>query len=905
MLAQDGLLRVASEPDTTSRSGRFEVLQRFPLRDPLSDYPRLLHEFDPVCGELRTLRRCAGELAPVLSGTMNPLQLLFPGGSLTEARELYVESPFARTYNGALADTLAMAIAGLPNDRRLRVLEIGAGTGGTTGYVLPVLQAGSVEYTFTDLSPLFLEQAARRFEGHPCLRTALLDIERDPLEQGFEPSGFDVVIAANVLHATADVGAALRHVRQLMAPGGLLFLLEGVQPARWVDLTFGMTEGWWRFSDHQRRPDHPLVSAAAWADALSAQGFDDVVTVPGAAPASESRSQQALIVARAARLPRSWRVVGDVHGVGAALARRLAAGGDQVSLGSVDDDPGQLEAGTQLVYLGALELDVCDSQDPATIDACVRLAAERPLAWLSSAAGSGNGTRAWLATRAAQAAHRSPSPGGRWQAPLWGLGRVFALEHPARWGGLVDLSAKGSADEQAGCLLASLDAEDGEDQTAWRDGRRLAARLTSASVARSVLGPLRPDATYLVTGGFGGLGLIVGRWLAEMGARHVALMGRHPLLDSDGVRAIEERGAQVHALAADVADDQSVYASLRDLAGRAPPVRGVVHAAAALSAAPIRELSVAQVGEMMGPKIRGTIALERALRDAPLDFVTLFSSSTALLGASGLAHYAAANAFLDATASLQNRPGRRVLSVDWGTWESMRVASHEDRRSFVEAGLQPMPAADALAELGSLLSEAEPAQAMVAKVDWRVLKPLHEARRARPFLARLKAPEADGGWTEPDRAAAQSAAPSDLVARLERAPGSMRRDMLVAFVRGEVAGVLALKGDQDVPLETGLFDQGMDSLMSVELKRRLERGVGRPLPSTLTFNYPNVAAIAGFLERELAPAFPVAGSASAPGDLGAWARSIDGPSVSPAGALDSLSEDELEARLLASLERAR
>ena len=145
----------------------------------------------------------------------------------------------------------------------LRILEIGAGTGGTTAYTLDVVPTGST-YVFSDLSPLFLERARERFGAHDGLDMRLLDIEKDPLTQGFASHEFDVIIASNVLHATADLRQTLAHVSQLAAPGALLLLLEGTAPMRWVDLTFGLTDGWWRFTDADVRPLHPLVDGARW-----------------------------------------------------------------------------------------------------------------------------------------------------------------------------------------------------------------------------------------------------------------------------------------------------------------------------------------------------------------------------------------------------------------------------------------------------------------------------------------------------------------------------------------------------------------------------------------------------------------------------------------------------------------
>src|SRR5262249_30220691 len=152
-------------------------------------------------------------------------------------------------YNSALTEALTAARSTLSPNAKLRILEIGAGTGGTTTFVLPSLPAGSVEYTFIDLSPVFLDRAADQFKAFPFMGRGLLDIERHPRDQGFDQGGYDVVIAANVVHATADLRRTLDHVKWLLAPRGLLLMLEGLAPERWVDLTFGLTEGWWRFTD--------------------------------------------------------------------------------------------------------------------------------------------------------------------------------------------------------------------------------------------------------------------------------------------------------------------------------------------------------------------------------------------------------------------------------------------------------------------------------------------------------------------------------------------------------------------------------------------------------------------------------------------------------------------------------
>src|SRR5262249_20320782 len=157
------------------------------------------------------------------------------------------------------------ALERVPAGRRLRVLEIGAGTGGTTAALLPVLPADRTDYVYTDVSPRFTGAAREKFRAYPFVQYQVLDIERPAAAQAFpRQPPFDLSVAANVLHATRDLRQALLHTRQLAAPGALLVLLEGTEPVRSVDLTFGLSEGWWRFTGDPVRPGHPLLPDGHW-----------------------------------------------------------------------------------------------------------------------------------------------------------------------------------------------------------------------------------------------------------------------------------------------------------------------------------------------------------------------------------------------------------------------------------------------------------------------------------------------------------------------------------------------------------------------------------------------------------------------------------------------------------------
>ena len=237
------------------------------------------------------------------------------------------------------------------------------------------------DYVFTDLSPLFLARAKAKFADSQNVSFQLLNLEDDLSAQGFRPNSFDIIIASNVIHATSNVRQALASVRRLLAPAGWLLILEVTRPQRWFDITFGLTEGWWRFRDHDLRTRYPLLSRAQWKPVLLQAGFDRTLIVPNTEIANEEVEDQAMLIARAAEDPadviaeepvakeRRWLILADRSGIGQKLADRLSAGGDQCSLAFARDrtnlefgdgevlDPTSPEDLQNLVDRQALELN--------------------------------------------------------------------------------------------------------------------------------------------------------------------------------------------------------------------------------------------------------------------------------------------------------------------------------------------------------------------------------------------------------------------------------------------------------------------------------------------------------------------------------------------------------------------
>ena len=357
ILAEAGILN-PSGGGYTVVAGADDPLPDDALADPDSLAERLRKKHPHGANELGLLCRCGPALAEVLRGARDPMTLLFsdegPG-----AAGVYLQAPANRAANRMLGDAVEAAIAGLPRNRRLRVVEVGAGTGSATEVILPRLPADRFDYTFTDISAGFFSQAEGRLAatGAP-IEYRRLDIEAKPGAQDFDVHAYDLVIAANVLHATRDLGETLSHCRELLAPSGQLIALEGLRHRTWQDLTFGLLDGWWRFADVYRT-EHAFAGPAEWRRALGDAGFSDVEFLGTRDPDRDEHLGSSVILARGpadvAPAPGAWVVAADSAGTAGQLAAELASRNQTVLLVRADGDPGGLSPGIPGVAAAVVE----------------------------------------------------------------------------------------------------------------------------------------------------------------------------------------------------------------------------------------------------------------------------------------------------------------------------------------------------------------------------------------------------------------------------------------------------------------------------------------------------------------------------------------------------------------------
>lgn len=354
-------------------------------------------------------------------------------------------------------------------------------------------------------------------------------------------------------------------------------------------------------------------------------------------------------------------------------------------------------------------------------------------------------------------------------------------------------------------------------------------------------GLVRPDASYLVTGGLGALGLRMAEWLIDEGARHIVLTGRRvPDAATETVLAgLREKGATVAVVAADIAvaaDVERVMAAAAE-----PTLAGIIHAAGVLDDGMIADMDLARIDRIMAPKVAGAWMLHQATRHRKLDFFVLFSSVAAIIGNLGQSGYASANAFMDGLAAHRRRRGLPATSINWGPWAETGMAADLEVDRFAAQGIQPLTPAAGLQALKRVLTE-NPVQAVVADIHWASYGSAHGLDGKAGLFAGLVT---QGGKVKQDDAKAPVA--RDIVAELGAVLPVERGELIRDYLRELARQTLGYGKGEHIAIDQPLVDQGFDSLMSVDMRNRLNRALGRTLPASLLFDYPTLDRVARYL----------------------------------------------------------
>ncbi|CAM5380902.1 hypothetical protein SANTM175S_00318 [Streptomyces antimycoticus] len=462
----------------------------------------------------------------------------------------------------------------------------------------------------------------------------------------------------------------------------------------------------------------------------------------------------------------------------------------------------------------------------------------------------------WLATRGGVSVGGTDVLDSPAQAAVWGLGRVAALEHPQRWGGMIDLP--GTVDGRVTTrLCGALAGRFGdEDQLALRPSGAFTRRLVRAAGHRGSGASWSPEGTVLLTGGTGGVGAQIARRLAQAGAEHLVLTSRRgpEAPGADKLKAeLTELGAKVTVAACDVADRAALEALVREVEAEGPPIRSVLHIAGAGVLVPLADTDLAEFADTAEAKVAGAANLDALFDRDTLDSFVLFSSISAVWGSGEHGAYAAANAYLDGLAENRRARGLTATSVVWGIWspEEGGMAANLAEEQLRGRGIPFMTPRLAIDAFWQVM-DGDETVVVVADVDWERFVPVFTSARPSPLIgqvpdvARILAADADTGTDT----AGESSSLRDRLA--DMAPTD-RQAAVLSLVRSQIATVLGYPGPEAVDAQRAFRELGFDSLSAVDLRNRLGAATGLRFPVTVVFDYPSAEELAGHIGTELFP----------------------------------------------------
>ena len=621
----DRILEIGVDNQWINENGQFYEVSSIPQPDIASAIHDFRTRYPHASLELKVLCDCAMNIPQVLTGRKDPLEILFPGGS-TEVLTAFYNCDSFLIMHDLCKNSFAEWLAANSNNNKLKILEIGAGTGSTTRQLLPLLKDYQVDYEFTDISPLFLSVAQDEFKVYPFINYRLLNIEDSISGQGFHPESYDLIIASNVLHATSDLANTFKNVSALLKNNGSLFMLEGNVSMKWIDLIFGLTSGWWLFSDTDLRPKHATLSVHNWQKFLISSGFSPPQFIESFHEGKTATGQSVIWTQKKAEQP-----------------------SESVKINWLSDDADdKIAQSVRTLYHNAPyairidnEIETRKSEDHTRI----LLQLIEKLKYLQS----GNpGIRRLFIFNQANTHNQ-----------IIGFWRVLQNEWPD-W----DINLVIADEISPEVIRAEIASASKGECSIWKQSTRKVLRLRRKILKNDNTLDFRHK-KVLVTGASGGLAQALIEWLLEKGAGEITGVSRSGLPE-----AIVDERVKYH------------YSDLLDWINDADMdgIFAIFHLAGTLDNQLVINQNSQSILNVLRPKIDGARKLRQFALNHSVPHLIHFGSSASWLGTVGQANHAYANFDL---ADTDNSGSLNEVSILWGAWTSRGAMKKYEAESWV------------------------------------------------------------------------------------------------------------------------------------------------------------------------------------------------------------------------------
>lgn len=438
----------------------------------------------------------------------------------------------------------------------------------------------------------------------------------------------------------------------------------------------------------------------------------------------------------------------------------------------------------------------------------------------------------------------------------WAMARTMAMEHPIQWGGIIDLELSTSelmSIKQVDAAIEKIQSPGNEDQLAIRQQQWHIPQLQHYTPS-SKKAVFNPSGTWLITGGCGDLGLLTCQWLFKKGVREFVLVGRSgpSAMVQKTIQQLNEKGANIRVVAEDVCDENGMRKVIAECNVR-QPLKGIVHTAGLPGYDLLDSLNSQRFDEIMAAKAQGAWNLHALTDELELDYFICYSSISSTWGSKGQAHYGAANKFVDSLMSHRRQRGLPGLSVNWGPWYQQGMSTQETVKKLAQAGVQSLKAKNNFAALERIIDDPKLSACAVAQLDEPIFKMLNQLVSKNSFLDCLHSkltPSEQPNSTRGYLNNAAHAVGSENLSHVNAFIKTQDEESLVSHLQELTATILEFPAGQLPDVDKGFSALGMDSLLALQFKETLSEQAGLTLPSTLTFDYPNIVKLAVYLKNQ-------------------------------------------------------